>query len=391
MAVVQSARFSGVPPPVIRDVIFGMLTPAEVATCAQTCLRFRDLFREKIGLLTANLLKNEALAFSYQRVSLSHPGAPTHEIFGKWCQNQLDECMLFRKRRAELSALKTTSEWKRLTPSGIQKLYLIATSHQAQVDAIFRYFVGQLCNNESRCTFPAHLQDKQLREWHRSDGTKELFSRVTFFRWELGDIPPEISKLSFRDLIISVSVQEEDCRTSYLPPLPHTLESVEISFCNFLEIPSAILDLPNLTALNIFDNLSPIRAFPDALARRVQTRNDLGFFLRDAKNAVMKLGTVSGNNNLPIDRTHLTHIPFFIWLRETFSLPHISFFALPDLIRDNLGDFFWIALPILIASLLPLFAFNLLVLSYNLFLNFILEPVVTYFRDQLGYSRMVAV
>ncbi|MBI2743097.1 MAG: hypothetical protein HYX48_04190 [Chlamydiales bacterium] len=224
-------------------------------------------------------------------------------------------------------------------------------------------------------------------------------------------IPQEITRL--RNLeVLRVDNRESLNQPTRLPDWFQELQNLrELSIRSswFKKIPDAIARLPHLSYLEIIqDDAHPIPVLPDALARRMQC-NALSTHFASAFEHFFETKTYDLRNleYLGLDRRHLTQIPFFISFKENFSLPYIPAMFLLTPIMPLLDAFENVRIPILqyialvpaciltpfiyLASAIPAFLLNIPILIYNILLDKALEPVVTYFRDQLGYSRMVNV
>ncbi|MBI2743456.1 MAG: hypothetical protein HYX48_06020 [Chlamydiales bacterium] len=153
---------------------------------------------------------------------------------------------------------------------------------------------------------------------------------------------------------------------------------------------------PSATALSclVIHQKKPIRVLPDDLARRTQA------------NGLLANAHRSNNNNIPymnLDPHQLSDIPFFIWFRDKSNIPLIPVFEglnhLSEIFNTLTRNFIFLDAIYLIPclplatlgalSFVALYALNIAIMGVNLFINYAIEPIVTLFRDQLGYSRMV--
>jgi hypothetical protein len=203
------------------------------------------------------------------------------------------------------------------------------------------------------------------------------------------------------------------------------LQSLELSFASYVQ--TALL--PDLTPLNQLVSLTingelremptplpeslstlvirsnSMRVLPDAPARRFLSNSFMGD-LKHAYNSSCSLNydRYLEERYLGLDPSGFSDIPFFIWFRDSCNLPHIPLFDLVEpvmhllarltgkystLLENLLAIPLGLSLPALAAIGLLATALNLLIFSVNLFLNYAVEPIITFFRDQLGYSRMV--
>ncbi|MBI2743454.1 MAG: hypothetical protein HYX48_06010 [Chlamydiales bacterium] len=238
---------------------------------------------------------------------------------------------------------------------------------------------------------------------------------------QITDIPPELSALTglkklsifFKD---GTRLDRLDLRAFAFTQLTH----LHISKAGLNEVPLISESATSLSKVTISQQ-EPIYVLTDDLARRTQANSLLAYFYQ----AVVHSAFWDPNNQIGfaplrymgLDSSHLSDLPFFIWFRDNCNVPHIPILDLGMWARnasypfigdvstmlENLftGRFYslmnnpalipWALLLAVPAALLGItfIALNVAIFGVNLFLNYAIEPIVTYFRDQLGYSRMV--
>ncbi|MBI2743104.1 MAG: leucine-rich repeat domain-containing protein [Chlamydiales bacterium] len=196
---------------------------------------------------------------------------------------------------------------------------------------------------------------------------------------------------------------------AYLPDelasLPN-LKRLRFFQSNFSALPDILQRIPALTELAILNNRLPIRELPEGLACKLHTSR-LGMMCSAAWQGfhggffeIEEFERYEHQKYFGLDRRELTNIPFYLWFEETFSLPYISmewafypFQLLADVFDIHNRDLGEAAIPLFLFALGAsafLLALDLAFFIYNLLLNLAIEPIVTFFRDRLGYTRMVA-
>ncbi|MBI2743101.1 MAG: hypothetical protein HYX48_04210 [Chlamydiales bacterium] len=342
----------------------------------------------------------ERLTHSFNRV-FTDAAIPQNERWGRWAGDLLATARETGVGRVQLRALIQNSRPLRETMLGVHRIV-------DETEPVIAKSLSSLGSALSREGLGIDFDPDNPRSLLESERARERLERIaSLMLFECSDIPRAIGR--FQGLT-SIRV---DGRIAYLPDelasLPN-LQSVVLWGSNFSSLPPLLERMPALTQLRIF-NMLPIREFPDGLARKLHTsRLDMmwtsawqGFTAEfsapdwDEKYERQKYFGLS--------RVQFTNIPFYFWFEESFSIPYIpgGLFAWPFItlfeslvpegrVRHLLSGPFMIFLAAITLPTLPLlFILNLPIFAYNLLLNLAIEPVVTYFRDQLGYSRMVAV
>ncbi|MBI2743099.1 MAG: hypothetical protein HYX48_04200 [Chlamydiales bacterium] len=252
----------------------------------------------------------------------------------------------------------------------------------------------------------------QIREWLNDDAHLPQLDQIRVLALRgCSGISREITRL--RNLERLEINNRQVGRLSYLPSWfqeMRNLTSLQIRQSFFTEIPAVLEGLPSLSYLTIRQRIagSLIHLLPDSLARKMQS-NSLVTHFASAMETLFESRDdyVNDLQYLGLSRRDLTQIPFFIWFNETFSLPYVPgtglirpIIPLLDALENGrvpiLGDIvevlgMFLTFFLYFASGSTALLLNIPILIYNILLDKAIEPVVTYFRDRLGYSRMVAV
>ncbi|MBI2743100.1 MAG: hypothetical protein HYX48_04205 [Chlamydiales bacterium] len=408
MSSVQLAQFRGLPDDLVQAVLFNMLTTEELAKFSQTNRLICKLFRGVKERLEREILRDDLLSPSCLKAALLI--IPREMVLQRWCEQQLSRVNRDVAGPRELALLKQKPEWQKFSVARFEAIYTLGVAIE---DRVFLAFIKTL---RYLIPIPRNLYVNGLRAWFKSDESREIRSRVQSLAYR-AELPPEVCEL--RELRY-LGFKHTGAAPSSLPDgfgQLVNLTRLDVLDADYAEIPSVIESLPQLSHLEISSRKSPVNrigVLPDALARRVQT-NSIYVLLREFANKTcnnilefdhMKDGALY-DHYLGIKRTELHQIPFFLWFRENFSLPYIPslvFVGLIQMVFQELEqclfeeESMFITTPAALSMILtflatsiPLLILNLPILAFNILLDQVIEPVVTYFRDRLGYSRMVAV
>ncbi|MBI2743455.1 MAG: hypothetical protein HYX48_06015 [Chlamydiales bacterium] len=254
--------------------------------------------------------------------------------------------------------------------------------------------------------FDAHESDESLRSLFATPDLASQIAQIGSLRLlqELSGIPLELRLCKgLRELQI---IFEAGCNFTSLDFSAFTeLATLTIRNAGLSQLPLLPENGETLSRV-VIDQPEPIRVLPDDLARRTQA-NTFRAFAQDAW-FHMQVWNPQAHNSyriynlgfMDLPPANLSDIPFFIWFRDNCTAPYIpildyvKMLASPAKALYYAGDYHLLIPAILFtfpfAFLSPFFfAINLAIFGVNLFLNYAIEPIVTYFRDQLGYSRMV--
>ncbi|MBI2743453.1 MAG: hypothetical protein HYX48_06005 [Chlamydiales bacterium] len=255
-------------------------------------------------------------------------------------------------------------------------------------------------------------------------------ARIKHFSFEniSGVLPEELNKLTgVEELLINATgpargnIVSMDLQEFAFPQL----RTLTIRDAGLRSVPDFGLSAPQLSRLVIdysfFHNVKRgvIRVLPDDLARRTQASSFYAYYQNAWSYSLWSSNYRSHNSEayMNLSSWDLSDIPFFIWFRDNCNVPQIPILQLGRslqeasypfignvgyVVEDLLAGRFAalmnnpLAIPLALFLTVPaallgaaLAALNVAIFGVNLFLNYAIEPVVTYFRDQLGYSRMV--
>ena len=250
----------------------------------------------------------------------------------------------------------------------------------------------------------------EIRAWMNNRANAAHLAQVTHLQCT-GFLPPEAR---FLNGLRFLEWQGEDCPLTELPHwfgLLGGLERLVLQAHDFAEVPAELEHFPALESIEIRDNLSPIRALPDWLYERLNGFTT-GFpweWMEDDMQQIHKIGrTLICSPHERSDQLRerfaylrqppLAEIPFRLWFQETIRMPNIflilcsvvmQLVTLPILlISENLMRNPIVQIAMMIFAL-PFLIPGAILSAINHTLNYALEPVVTFIRDQMGYSRMV--
>ena len=215
----------------------------------------------------------------------------------------------------------------------------------------------------------------------------------------LHTLPPTLAELPALETL-SLSGARLDAASFALIARMRQLTSLTLYDCELEQVPDWIAGLSRLHTLVMSNN--QIVELPDFLLglrhlSRLQVGNNAITVLPDALYRQMEpAGSIFGNQSISVDRRNLRQIPFRLWFREATDLPYVG--PLEQVIWNQPGnnDLIWFLIEVanitaFLVTLLPSFVLNAGIFLTNLLLVEVVEPIVTLFRDQLGYSRMVQV
>jgi hypothetical protein len=228
-----------------------------------------------------------------------------------------------------------------------------------------------------------------------------------------GYLPPEARFLSG---LRSLEWEGDDCPLTELPHwfgLFGGLERLALRAHDFAEVPAELEQFPALESIAIENNLRPIRVLPDWLYERLNGFTS-GFPWGWADEDLQQLWNIGrGLFCIPYERQddiqarfanlhqrYLVEIPFGLWFHETIRIPNIflvlaivviQVLTLPLLsLPPNLMQNPLVITAILICAL-PFLIPGAILCAINHTFSYALEPLATFIRDQMGYSRMVHV
>ncbi|MBI2742992.1 MAG: F-box protein [Chlamydiales bacterium] len=279
---------------------------------------------------------------------------------------------------------------------------------------------------------------QQIRGWLRSPPTEldrnsllaitSLRMTITTSGFVVSDEICHLKNLKLLELTGSTVTQSELSQAAGFPPppdlgiaagvttLPDTLSELSLSqlvLCRnpLQRLPPVLARMPFIEYLDIREPQYPIAVLPDDIARAQCTGFTIHGYRFLGSCSKTRVGEDWGQfrDYVGLDPRHLTDVPFFIWFRDTFSLPYLPYHLIMDpliafvnqggsltrQIGNNPCLFFWIEIFFVLimlgsASFGGLFMLlNTPILLANIAINGIIEPLVTLSRDLLGYSRMV--
>ncbi|MBI2743102.1 MAG: leucine-rich repeat domain-containing protein [Chlamydiales bacterium] len=350
-----------------------------------------------------SFISRETLTRSFNRV-FNDKAVPQNSRWQRWAGRDLELARETARGSSELDVFLRTDAGKKLSSARFLEIQAIAERSEDEIEKNWERFAVALRAQGVGIQGESYLS---CREWIEDDRNRGILERVERLEIEEAtDIPRAIERLQELKSLRFIG------RITHLPNelarLPN-LQNLTFYNSSFVEVPALLQDLPALSHLRIFQN--SIRELPDGIARKLHT-NRLGMLARSAYEQFLDEGWMWKYSNelyLGLKRWDLERIPFYIALEE-LSLPYSPYYFLAtpliipgwligEIIRGCFGEVpnflnaFWngvlysfafITAPLVLLLNLPIFA-------YNLLLNLAIEPVVTYFRDRLGYSRMVDV
>ncbi|MBI2742993.1 MAG: hypothetical protein HYX48_03665 [Chlamydiales bacterium] len=242
------------------------------------------------------------------------------------------------------------------------------------------------------------------REWLRANiALLASVSHLTLVG--VSDAPPELELLNGLRILNCQGVDE----------LPLTDFSAHLPALNWLTLEKSRFDLlPELALLKLADarliifksdkssNLSISKAVAEMHCTGVASHlfeAAWGMGLGWLDQGIMNEDGIS--YFLGLKREALVEIPFFLWFRDTFSLPYIPIITLAVMLAGGAAWFiadcfclaeiliYPIALVGVLAAVAGNLAFHLPIFAFNLLLNWGVQPIVSHFRERLGYSPMV--
>ncbi|MBI2743103.1 MAG: leucine-rich repeat domain-containing protein [Chlamydiales bacterium] len=347
----------------------------------------------------------EKLTYSFNQV-FSDQAIPENERWQRWAGRDLELARETGRGRFQLVAFLQTDAGRKLNSARFLEVRAIADRNEAQIADSWDNFILALRMQGVQVPYGDYMVQ---RGWVEAEGNRGALERVAQLIIQGStDIPRVIERMQgLRSLTFTGAITHLHNEFARLP----NLQNLMFYNSSFNEVPALLENLPALTHLQIIANTPPITTLPDGIARKLHT-NRLGMLARSAYEQFFHEGGPMMYSNelyLGLRQWDLERVPFYIALAE-FSLPYPPYYLLAtplfvlglligDIIRGCFGEVpnflnaFWngvlysvafITAPLVLLLNLPIFA-------YNLLLNLAIEPVVTYFRDRLGYSRMVAV
>lgn len=411
-------------------VAFSFLPMQDLLNATSVSKRFRDAVHTAFERALTEISKaadRDLVKEALLRFRVSFPAAADVELFRNFCRSQLDAA-----RDTRTGYIRAQGIFQAKAPvQALAQMQEIYQASAAERDISFACF----CNN--------------IRDYTESDDGEPTVVAIpgataAAKRAWLNDPANEVALSRYKNLsvIVLASLPSEICRFTGVKTLRITsaeagakllflprqmtalrdLSELRIVNSDFKEVPAVLAAFPFLGTV-ILNNYSgwlpdqpeyvrtPIRELPDDIARRSQAGSfetfcKRAYYLSWGGKSLRELGqkeVYSGHvyhtfpwyMNLPEEE--LNAIPFFIWFREKFSIPHIPMEDVRDIIVPKLKK--WWPGPEVLGMILsdyPLMVFFLLMLLYNcliipinLLTNYLVEPLVTLTRDLLGYSRMV--
>ncbi len=248
----------------------------------------------------------------------------------------------------------------------------------------------------------------------RINGGALNLTNILHFDTDLSAIPDEIETLTgLQNLFIST--EGEGNRLRGLPETFGNLQGLSmltLTRQDFYVLPDSLARLPRLSRFEIIENRHPIRVFPEPLARK-QYGGFVGL-LQECLDASFNLKSWDRDPRAPVGalrhyawlpQNDFTDVPFFLWFRENFSLPYLHVVMREEEWPESwVHCFKWfmstlerispllmipVVIPLLVFALTKLLL-NVPIFLFNLFVNLVIEPIVTFVRENLlGYSPMV--
>lgn len=261
---------------------------------------------------------------------------------------------------------------------------------------------------------------KDIRAWLNDDLNRATLEQVHSLTCTgMNVCPPEIGKLhALGHLALTHG------RMTSLPREMVTLSNLnmlDLRNQHFRDIPEVIGRIPYLLALHLANN-QHLRTASDNFGRNFM---GIGTLVTDAfMDGLYAFNSVQLNNIDFVEwrdqhffgaRQQLSNVPFCMWFRDQFSIPHFPMMvAMPVMIAGlvvllnfveaivaplaAISDWLYWPAKILVSFLAyspfafvsGLFIFfEIPIFLWNLLANLAIEPLVTAIRDQLGYKRMV--
>ncbi|MBI2743001.1 MAG: hypothetical protein HYX48_03705 [Chlamydiales bacterium] len=258
--------------------------------------------------------------------------------------------------------------------------------------------------------FPVFMvYNRMQRAWLNNPANAAQLEQIDFLSLsDLSILPPEIGR--FKNLT-TLHIHEGEAES--LQSLPNelatiNLESLVISNADFETIPYV---LGRMSATVEFFGNKRRAVLPEFVALQhcggIAT-HILEFFwgIIERPEYIARTGEDRGSPVfMGLKREELSEIPFFLWFRDTFSLPYfyqlgIPYFVATHGIETQMRE--WdlpecISIPLIAFTITPLsilyglcvYLFDVPVFLFNLLLDYTIQPLVTYCRSLLGYSPMV--
>ena len=297
----------------------------------QSLVALRAAQREKVELSAGHRLRFDQLpnlhSFAYEDLLQAEKIAHAADWMEGNTVLNIGQ-LITHERFAGHAPAATVAEWRAWLESPVSARHLQSLQH---------FYLG------SQNIFPRRIDHFSGLRTLSFPGSPENY---------LTEIPHEIGNLT--------QLRELQLMGHHIREIPDSLGRLRLLERLFLtgnlieELPPFLATLPQLSDLGMRGN--PIRVLPDALYRHLEPT--ISFLCSDEEYLWMD-----------IDRQTFTQIPFRLWFRERCMIKLFS----PD---DRCLLDCILALPVLLI---------------NFFLLEIVEPIITFFRDQLGYSRMVEV
>lgn len=323
---------------------------------------------------------------------------------------QVSACfqVVFEKQTRALSSTANSREEARQLPTHLSLADRLLTREEVATNA----FLDQA--EEIHKLWDALLPDtgagpapetaiEKLR-WLQNPAHAHALEREHLILNDMDDLPDAITYVKeLSDLRINSTANS----LFHLVDLPEamidltSLRTLVLSKQTFTEIPSVLGRMHQLNLLEFEENQREIRIFPEEVARK-----QFGGFWGYLEYVFADAGKIPHYAGLP--RENFTHVPFFYLFREYCSIPYFPMSALMEesffLVEKQFKTFSF-SLTWLLTTLAYLPSFSVLyVLSgicvwlnapiflVNLFLNLIVEPIISCVRVHLmGWDPLVRI
>ncbi|MBI2742998.1 MAG: hypothetical protein HYX48_03690 [Chlamydiales bacterium] len=366
--------------------------------------------KEKITKVTKNFLSRESLRVRAERIfqgRFNHLQSPA--CLRELHLSQRERVSIHENKLAEF--VKDTETHK--SSYSVVRFIELETrcvELQHEEDLNFMKLWDQL-REKYPAIFPDNVVERPMprRAWLNAPENAARLQQITGFDlYNLSMLPPEIGRFS---RLSSLSLLENGDSGIHLHSLPNELatladfQELEISSPDFATIPEVLARVH--AAVTIKGGNARRAILPEAVARQHCT--GIMTHLRDFEREVLSFPVLVGERVrraayfMGLRREELAEIPFFLWFRDTYSIPYPAMTRI--LLRTALN---WLMgvdrlFPGCFTELLEVLALFFLVIAYsfsnllldlpillfNLLLDYTVQPLVSYCRSLLGYSPMV--
>ncbi len=250
----------------------------------------------------------------------------------------------------------------------------------------------------------------EIRAWMNDPQNAPAFanlSHVVFSGSQM--MPPEVGKLNGLRILNIRGGQGEDLLVDLPEELAEltNLDTLILRGHRFRQLPRVLGRMD--AYILIAENQLPITELPEEIARRHCSGFKYAFMgliggILGLDRSIVRLPWVqasewhlaSVSSCLGLNRAEMTDIPFFVWFRDTFSIPYLPLggLSLLPLFFFSPGSraYWWAQLiltPVLWFFLGAGLLLNMPIFLFNLIISEAIVPIVELFRSCLGYSSMV--